>query len=186
MIDHFGIIAPFYDRLFKAGDISKLIGCLNLKNLEFVLDAGGGTGRIGLALSKIGLKIIVADSSFQMIKRARQEKNLWSVCCLAEYMAFQNESLERILMVDAFHHVENQRQTVKELWRILKPGGRIVIQEPDIKNFLVKFIALIEKLLRMRSKFLDAEEVTLLFDDINPNIYIERDNSHYYIIILKD
>ena len=186
MIDHFGIIAPFYDKIFKVGDISKLIECLNLKNLEFVLDAGGGTGRISSELSKTGIKIIVADSSFQMVKRARQEKNLWSVCCVVEHMAFQNESLECILMVDALHHVENQRQTLKELWRILKPGGRIVIQEPDIRKLLIKFIALIEKMLRMRSKFLDAEEVTLLFDGINPNYYTERDDSHYYIIIKKD
>jgi len=186
MIDHFGIIAPFYDKIFKSWRHFKAYRMSKPEELRICSGCWGGTGRISSELSKTGIKIIVADSSFQMIKRARQEKNLWSVCCVVEHMAFQNESLECILMVDALHHVENQRQTLKELWRILKPGGRIVIQEPDIRKLLIKFIALIEKMLRMRSKFLDAEEVTLLFDGINPNYYIERDDSHYYIIIKKD
>ena len=186
MIDHFGLIAPFYDRVFKTGDISKLIDCLKLDYGEFVLDAGGGTGRIGSALRKIGMNIIVVDASFRMLQLARGEKDLRSVCCLAENMAFQNESFDRIMMIDTFHHVRNQIKTVKELWRIVKPGGRIVIQEPDINNIAVKLIAMFEKLLGMRSKFLEAEILIAMFEGANSSYYVERTDFHYYAIIQKD
>ena len=57
-------------------------------------------------------------------------------------------------MVDALHHVIHQGQTAREMYRVLKPGGRIVIEEPDIRKFGVKLIAVAEKLLLMRSHFL--------------------------------
>ena len=47
-------------------------------------------------------------------------------------------------MVDALHHVADQEATIRELWRLLKPGGRIIIEEPDIRRFEVKLLALIE------------------------------------------
>ncbi len=57
-------------------------------------------------------------------------------------------------MVNALHHVCNQQETVNELWRTLQPGGRIVIEEPDVRTFAVKLFALGEKLALMRSHFL--------------------------------
>ena len=46
---------------------------------------------------------------------------------------------------------------------VLKPGGLLVIEEPDIRTFGVKLIALAEKLLLMRSHFLAPDEITKLF-----------------------
>ena len=60
-------------------------------------------------------------------------------------------------MVDALHHVINHGQTAREMYRVLKPGGRIVIEEPDIRSFYVKLIAVAEKLLLMRSHFLSPQ-----------------------------
>ena len=49
------------------------------------------------------------------------------------------------------------------MFRVLKPGGLLVIEEPDIRTFGVKLIAIAEKLLLMRSHFLAPEEITNLF-----------------------
>ncbi|KAA0260584.1 MAG: methyltransferase domain-containing protein, partial [Chloroflexi bacterium] len=70
---------------------------------------------------------------------------------------------ERIIMVDALHHVENHSRTADEMFRVLKPGGILVIEEPDIRTFGVKLIAIAEKLLLMRSHFLAPDAIMKLF-----------------------
>ena len=50
------------------------------------------------------------------------------------------------------------------MFRVLKPGGVLVIEEPDIRTFGVKLIALAEKLLLMRSHFLAPDGIMKLFD----------------------
>jgi demethylmenaquinone methyltransferase/2-methoxy-6-polyprenyl-1,4-benzoquinol methylase len=46
---------------------------------------------------------------------------------------------------------------------VLKPGGRIVIEEPDIRTFAVKLIALGETILLMGSHFLTPDQIAALF-----------------------
>lgn len=58
----------------------------------------------------------------------------------------------RGIVVDALYHMVNQRQAAQELWHVLKPSGRIIIEEPDIRIFAVKLVALVEKLALMRSR----------------------------------
>jgi demethylmenaquinone methyltransferase/2-methoxy-6-polyprenyl-1,4-benzoquinol methylase len=66
-------------------------------------------------------------------------------------------------MVDALHHVISQTETVHELYRVLKPDGRLVIEEPDLRTFAVKMIAVAEKLALMRSHFLGPQQIADLF-----------------------
>jgi hypothetical protein len=41
-----------------------------------------------------------------------------------------DQSVDRIICFDAFHHVRDQAQTLKEFARVLKPGGRAAFMEP--------------------------------------------------------
>ena len=45
-----------------------------------------------------------------------------------------------------------------ELLRVLKPDGRLVIEEPDIRKLPVRIVALLEKLFLMRSHFKSPAE----------------------------
>jgi demethylmenaquinone methyltransferase/2-methoxy-6-polyprenyl-1,4-benzoquinol methylase len=47
--------------------------------------------------------------------------------------------------------------------RVLEPEGRSVIEEPDIRTFGVKLVALAEKILLMRSHFLSPIQIASLF-----------------------
>jgi len=51
------------------------------------------------------------------------------------------------------------------MWRVLAPGGMIVVQEPDVRRFLVKLVALAEKIAFMRSHFLSPDKIAGLFKE---------------------
>lgn len=185
ILDHFGVIAPFYDRVIRLRTAEKLIEAANLPVEGALLDAGGGTGRVSAALRGMADKLIVADVSFQMLLQARVKDGLRTVCSHTEDLPFPDETFERVIMVDALHHVCDQSKTAAELWRILKPGGRIVIEEPDIQKVSVKLVALAEKLALMRSHFLSPLAIAGLFSHPNASTRVEREGFNAWVIVDK-
>ncbi len=88
-------------------------------------------------------------------------------------LSFPNECFERVIMVDAFRHNCNQSETADELWRILQLGGRIVIEEPDVRTYTVKLIAMGEKLVLIQSHFLSQPRIAELFSYSNAHVRVE-------------
>lgn len=48
-----------------------------------------------------------------------------------EELPLPDASIDRVLMVHSLEFAESPRETLKELWRILAPGGRLVIVVPN-------------------------------------------------------
>ncbi len=48
-----------------------------------------------------------------------------------EELPLPDASIDRILLVHSLEFAENPRETLKELWRVLAPGGRLVIVVPN-------------------------------------------------------
>jgi ubiquinone/menaquinone biosynthesis C-methylase UbiE len=183
--NHFDFLAPVYDRYIKPSDPSRLRSLLELPVSGTLLDAGGGTGRVSHQFKDISNRIVIADSSLGMLAQAVKKGNINSVCSKSEELPFENKSFDRIIMVDALHHVNDFNTTASELWRIVKPGGRIVIEEPDIQTFPVKIMAIIEKLALMRSHFISAQIIRDSFSYPNADVHIERENTTAWIVIDK-
>ncbi|MGD8555327.1 MAG: methyltransferase domain-containing protein [Anaerolineales bacterium] len=158
-IDHFDLVAPIYDRFMSKAKTDLLVSICALPTSGRLLDAGGGTGRLAMALVGHASQLVVADSSLQMLARARSKPGLEPVGSMVEMLPFPEACFERILMADAYHHLADQDASLGQLWRVLAPGGRLVIQEPDFARFYVRLVALAEKLLRMRSHFVPAEQI---------------------------
>lgn len=184
-IDHFDLLAPLYERIFSSPNSERLFSFLDLPLDGSLLDAGGGTGRVVKSLSDKVPTIVVVDLSLGMLRVASTKNGIYPVCGQAEALPFIGETFDRIIMVDALHHVYDQSETAVELWRMLKPGGRLVIEEPDVQNFSVKLIAIFEKIVLMRSHFLSPGQIGNLFKRFNANIHIERDGVNAWVIVDK-
>jgi ubiquinone/menaquinone biosynthesis C-methylase UbiE len=184
-LDHFDLLAPFYDRLIRYNNPEKLINLIRLPQQGNILDAGGGTGRVSQWFNNTHSKIVVLDISHAMLQQAMMKNGLTSVCSTTERLPFAGSSFDRIIMVDAMHHVFDQEITVHEMWRLLKPGGRIVIEEPNINVFAVKLVAFAEKLALMRSRFLQAEQIASFFPSQESKITLEEESYHSWIIVDK-
>jgi demethylmenaquinone methyltransferase/2-methoxy-6-polyprenyl-1,4-benzoquinol methylase len=184
-LDHFDVIAPIYDKLIRTPQKWNLMKLANLPANGLLLDVGGGTGRVSEALEKCASKVIVTDLSFEMLIRARVNKGLLAVCAQAEKMPFPDDSFDRIIMVDALHHVYSQKNSASELWRLIKPNGRIIIEEPNIEKLSVKIVALLEKLAFMRSHFLSPAEIAQLFKFPKAQIEIVKEGYNSWVLIDK-
>jgi ubiquinone/menaquinone biosynthesis C-methylase UbiE len=185
LFDHFNIIAPIYDRVFKPVEYNRLLELVGLPVSGVLLDAGGGTGRISQFFRDQVEHVVVADLSLEMLKQARSKGGLLTTCSHTEKLPFYDQVFDRIIMVDALHHFCNQKETAEEMWRVLKPTGRIVIEEPDFRKSGIKVLALAEKLLGMRSHFLSPPSIAALFDGLS-NPRVESRDAIAWIIIEKN
>ena len=158
MVDHFHILAPFYDRLMGPPDAAHLAGLLKLPSSGWLLDAGGGTGRASRPLRRWVGRIVVCDVCERMLARARN-RNLNAVRARAEQLPFPDEAFDRILVVDALHHFNDQAAAIADFARVLTPGGRLVVEEFDADRRVVRWFALAEKIARMQSRFLRPQDI---------------------------
>jgi demethylmenaquinone methyltransferase/2-methoxy-6-polyprenyl-1,4-benzoquinol methylase len=183
VVDHFDLLAPIYDRAIPFSQLEPMLRFAALPADVLLLDAGGGTGRVAAALRPYVREVLVVDASFGMLRQARR-KGLTSVVAPAEQLPFADATFERIIMVDTLHHVAHQGETVRELWRVLRPGGRLVIEEPDVRDWRVKLVALAEKLALMRSHFLSPPTISAMFP-AEARVAIETERWNAWLIVEK-
>ncbi len=183
--DHFRLIAPLYERLTHRMPVEKVRARLDLPVGGWLLDAGGGTGRIAAALRDEVGHAVVADYSAGMIRFAAQKPGVLAVRAAAEALPFATDTFERIVVVDAFHHFHEHEQAARELWCVLAPGGRLVVEEPDVTRPLVKFIALFEKVLLMRSRFYPPEKIADMFRRLGAEATVQSGEKVNAWVIVK-
>lgn len=185
-LDHFDLLAPLYETVFRTGNLQEFWKLVNIPETGFILDAGGGTGRVSRQIQNSKCEVIITDLSHPMLRESSGKGQLRAVCTPVEKLPFQDCLFDRIIMVDALHHVTDQRLTASELWRVLKPGGSIIIEEPDIHRFAVKLIAIAEKIALMRSHFLNAREIMELFQFQGAKGETKFFQHNTWVMILKD
>ena len=105
------------------------------RGVKRVLDLGCGSGRHMVYLVKHDFEVYGIDISPQGIKIAREwlkkeklKANL-KVGDVYKKLPYQNDFFDAIISTQALHHnkIENIRKLIKEIERILKPGGLIFV-----------------------------------------------------------
>ncbi|MFH2046361.1 MAG: methyltransferase domain-containing protein [Pseudomonadota bacterium] len=148
------IAAPIYDFteplvLFgKQKQINLLLlELLDIKAEHRILDIGCGTGLVAELISKklnadSGAMAVGIDAASKMIAAARKKRQ--SETCKFEIMAgenllFEDESFDSVVSSFFFHHIDLdlKKRTLDESFRVLKPGGRLVIADMHIPTNLL-------------------------------------------------
>lgn len=185
IFDHFDFLAPHYETFIRPRLPQALMTLAALPVEGALLDIGGGTGRVAQFMAGYARAVIVADLSLPMLAEAQRKEALQPVAAHSERLPFADGAFARIVMVDALHHVIDQRATTAELWRTLQPGGRIVIEEPDVRTVAVKLLALAEKLALMRSHFLTPAQIAALFNHPDARIRIQTSGFNSWVVVEK-
>jgi demethylmenaquinone methyltransferase/2-methoxy-6-polyprenyl-1,4-benzoquinol methylase len=165
MTDHFRYVAGIYDRIIRPPDPDRLTRILKLTVDGPILDLGGGTGRVSSLIRTLAGAAVVADFSMSMLRKAAAKGGLFPVRAAGEVLPFPDRTFDRVLIVDALHHFRNQEEAIGESLRVLKPGGRLAIEEPDIGRPAVRIVAFLENLILMRSRFHTPLQIMKMIGD---------------------
>jgi ubiquinone/menaquinone biosynthesis C-methylase UbiE len=117
----------------------KIVELLDLKPSDKVLDLGCGTGVLCKMIGEhvdahAGGKVIGIDAAGKMIAVARKKRsapNIQFEAMAAENLCFENRKFNAVVSSLFFHHVplDLKKKALSEAYRVLKPGGRIVIAD---------------------------------------------------------
>ena len=163
-INHFDLVSGIYQRWARFDPQHPLLGMLDLPGQGLIVDVGGGTGRVARLLAAPGRPVVVVDVSPGMLRRTCGQADIWPVMADAAHLPFESGAAVRCLIVDALHHIPSQQASIDELCRVLQTGGILVVDEPDLRSFVVKLIRIGEWLLWMGSHFLNRRQLEALFN----------------------
>lgn len=115
----------------------ELIKKLGLKPGDKVLDVGCGSGHFLTRLEKhLGIKGVGIDISPKSIKLAKrwQKENLEFRVSKAEKLPFEDESFDYVFCFDVLEHIKEQRQALREMARVLKKDGWLLLYTMNKKR----------------------------------------------------
>lgn len=129
---------------------NEIIRLLDPKDAEVILDLATGTGEPGLdiaAMLKEG-KVIIADISEDMLAIARENasnrniSNIETIVCDACELPFADNTFDAVSCRFGFMFFPDMMLAAKEIYRVLKPGGKIATAVWNVpeKNFWVTVI----------------------------------------------
>lgn len=117
----------------------KAFSMAGVKAGETAADIGAGTGFVTEGLIHKGLKVIAVDQSEAMLEEMRKKfadaKGVEYRVGEAGKLPVPDSTVDYAFANMYLHHVEIPLEAIKEMVRILKPGGKLVITDMDEHRF---------------------------------------------------
>ncbi len=143
-------VAAMFDRVAAKYDITNDVLAFGLthfwrkatanavaaKKGEKILDLAAGTGTSSLAFAKSGATVIPCDFSLGMLQEGnKRSPQLNFSAGDALSLPFVDETFDAVTISFGIRNVNNVDKALKEMLRVTKPGGRIVICEFSSPTF---------------------------------------------------
>ena len=128
---------------------------------ECVLDVGCGTGRLLRRAYRYWpeAQLIGVDPAQGMIEKAKLlTPNATFFTAMAESLPLQDNSVDFALSTTSFHHWQDQAAGIREITRVLRPGGYFMLVDISLPNWLVRVFRLkrVHSPAQMRTLFTQA------------------------------
>ncbi|HEK85165.1 MAG: class I SAM-dependent methyltransferase [Candidatus Saccharicenans sp.] len=167
-------------------ELPTLIEKFSLQPGQKVLDAGCGTGRlipfIRSAIGPTGL-VVAVDFASQMVAYARKKysaPNLIIFQADVTELPLTDNFFDRIILLALFPHLPEKLKSLREMHRLLKPGGQLFIAHTSGRQEINSYHAqlaypicedFLPEAYEMHQLFSAAELEILEFID-EPNLYL--------------
>lgn len=122
------------------GSFGALIAAAEIRKGHSVLDFASGTCWTSRYVAQMGCAVTATDISRSALgigERALEMLPLIPPHGSLDFVQFDgftirlpDQSVDRVICLDAFHHVVNQSEVLREMYRVLKPGGIFAMSEP--------------------------------------------------------
>jgi demethylmenaquinone methyltransferase/2-methoxy-6-polyprenyl-1,4-benzoquinol methylase len=132
-----------------------------------LLVPGGGTGRFAKHFIPYVGETWILDPSIPMLKHAKKNHpSLKIIHGYADNIPLPDNYFDVIIIYDSLHHWQNHFNSMKELLRVLKKSGKLIIGEIHPRHKSGYFIMKMEEFFRMNSKFYKPYELKLFVENI--------------------
>ncbi len=134
----FAAVAPRYDRMNDLMSMgihrlwkNRLVREIAPRPGEFLVDLAGGTGDVAARLVLSGATAVVIDPSEEMmaIGRDRHGHQVEFRSGSAEQIPCEENSVDGLVISFGIRNVTTMEQSLREIHRVLKPGGRFFCLE---------------------------------------------------------
>ena len=126
--DRLNELTPYKDMLREVS------GILDRKDNEHVLDAACGTGNLTMRFSSGTTPLITGcDYSAEMLARAKEKCGSSVQIVRANFnhpLPFADDSFDALACVNTLYAIDRPAHLLKEFFRVLKKGGRMVLVTP--------------------------------------------------------
>jgi ubiquinone/menaquinone biosynthesis C-methylase UbiE len=128
-----------------------------------ILDVGSGKGKIASLVQETGKCEVYAlepdEKKIEFIKSNRP--SIKTIKSTADSIPFDDGFFDKIYSTMAVHHFRNQSESLKEISRVLKPTGVLVIVDISANTFLGKIARFFENgILRSGFSFLEVSKLS--------------------------
>lgn len=106
--------------------------CIHQKNSLHILDIGTGYGVYRSALLPQAARYIGIDVNLSGLREARRnDKTAELLLSSAEQLCFKDNLFDVTLLIEVLEHIHDDKEALKEIYRVLKPGGVAIITAPN-------------------------------------------------------
>ena len=129
------ILGKLFSRFGPIREIVKLsVMTLNGRMKGKLLDVGCGCGTFLKKMKELGWDVVGIEPDAQAVEICQKHLGLEVIGTTLEEANFPNDAFDAITMHHVIEHLLNPIGTLKECWRILKPGGKLVIVTPNVQS----------------------------------------------------
>lgn len=97
-----------------------------------VLDAGCGPGEMAAGLMRHGYEVWGLDIAEAMVRHARERcrSDRFRVGDI-EHLPFRDNTFDAVVCLGVIEYLDMDELALREMWRVLKPGGSAVVSSPN-------------------------------------------------------
>ena len=141
--DYFDRVAQDWDEMrenFFSDEVrEEALSTAAVQKGKIAADIGAGTGFISEGLIQAGLQVIAVDQSEAILKEMKRKfagiETIDYRVGQAQNLPIPDGTVDYAFANMYLHHVESPPEAIKEMVRILKPGGKLVITDLDEHEF---------------------------------------------------
>lgn len=139
----YDLAAGSYDereKYLNSFEKDKLLPLLGKVDGLKILDAGAGTGRLAIKMSKMGAEVVALDVSEKMLEVLRKKIKIATVVGEVEKLPFEEGTFDWVVSAFLIVHLKDPARFLDEVYRVLKDGGRLLVtninqkEPPEVKT----------------------------------------------------
>jgi len=132
---------------------------------QTILDVGAGKGDVAALVQQAGSCEVHAldPDSKRIALLQREHPNVKACLSGSESIPYDGGFFDKVYSTMAVHHFADQEKSFREIARVLKPGGTLVIADISTRSFLGKLGGFFENtIMRAHLRFLNLEELVAM------------------------